>query len=43
MTAANASGAIQSLQRPEPIIRADALAHVVFERRDMEAMLRAKH
>jgi catechol 2,3-dioxygenase-like lactoylglutathione lyase family enzyme len=40
VTAANASGAIQSLQRPEPIIRADALAHVVFERRDMEAMSR---
>jgi hypothetical protein len=28
------------LERPIPIVRADALAHVVFERRDVEAMAR---
>jgi hypothetical protein len=38
--AETASKIANALQRPEPIIRADAITHVVFERRDVETMAR---
>jgi len=39
-TASNNNPAFQIIERPEPIVRADAVAHVVFARRDADMMAR---